>query len=486
MIPRNARTWQRVWLYLLGAGGIWVVGLCAWPYTVDDAYIIARYALRISRGEGYTWNPGQASDGVTGPAWLLPGIIAARLGADPVSAAKLCGLLCTALCVLLCVREQMARQSGRLAALFSVAILICQPSLGGSGSSGLETGAASLLMAWACRAGLQRPRPSFAALGLSAGGLAWLRPELAPTVLLLLIMASARGSWRRALPAWIVAGAATIGVCAFRVSLHGGLLPLAWHAKAGSLPDGLHYSARALPIMTGVLGLLLAAAGARLGGARERARAALLLVHTLSVVLAGGDWMPGFRLFVPLFPQYALLAGVGAQRLWLRRGRAPALLTAASLALACAIPLLDLALRIPEWRAAAASRERVGREIVADLRHKCRRVALVDIGFIGYASELEIVDLGGLTDPGVAAMPGGHLDKQIPVAWLRERAPDALLLHSTTPPMAADDGRLLQLRGYPVEMRVARSAWVAREFRVERSYAYAPGYHYVLLRRVEP
>jgi hypothetical protein len=263
-------------------------------------------------------------------------------------------------------------------------------------------------------------------------------------------------------------------------------LPLAWHAKAGGLADGLEYSGRAVPIMTGLLGLGLAFAGARWGRNRERVRAALLVVHALSVTLAGGDWMPGFRLFVPLFPQYALLAGVGAERL-LRRGKSGRLLACACVLFACGIPLLDLGVRLPEWRAAGASRERVGAAIVADLRRfGIRKAALVDIGFIGYASGIDIVDLGGLTDPEVAAMAGGHLDKQVPVAWLRARAPDALILHSTTPPLAADDGRLAGLRGHPVEMRIARSAWVAREFRVQRVYRYAPGYYYALLRRFAP
>lgn len=485
MIPRNARTWQRVWLYLLGAGGIWVVGFCAWPYTVDDAYIIARYALRISRGEGYTWNPGEASDGVTGPAWLLPGLLAAWAGRDPVFAAKLCGLGCAALSALCCVRELLARARGTRSAAFLVPLLIFQPSLGGLGSSGLETGAATLFMCLACEAALHRPRPRTVILGVSAGTLAWLRPELAPVVLASLIGVSVRTGVGRSLWAWSLACAGGASVCALRLWLHGSIVPLAWSAKAGGLGDGLDYSARALPIMTGVLGLGLAAAGASLGQRRDRARAALLALHTFAVILAGGDWMPGFRLFVPLYPQYALLAAVGAERL-LRRSSARRWLAGAGLLFACGVPLLDLCLRVPEWRAAGHSRDTVGVAIASQLRREFKRVALVDIGFLGYESGVEVVDLGGLTNAEVAAMPGGHLDKHISAAWLRARAPDALILHSATPPLAASDGRLVSLRGYPVEMRIARSPWVTHAFRLVQSYRYAPGYHYAVLRRVAP
>src|SRR6185312_13278828 len=106
-----------------------------------------------------------------------------------------------------------------------------------------------------------------------------------------------------------------------------------------------------------------------------------------------------------------------------------------------------------------------------------KRVALVDIGYLGYTSGVETTDLAGLTDPGVAPLPGGHLAKHISSAWLESQAPDTLLLHSSVPPSAANDGRLMELSGYPVEMRVARFAWVQREFRVARIFAYGPGYH---------
>jgi hypothetical protein len=207
-----------------------------------------------------------------------------------------------------------------------------------------------------------------------------------------------------------------------------------------------------------------------------------LLAQVTAVTLAGGDWMPGFRLFVPVLPQYAALTSVGFVMAWRRRGwtRVAALVCGIS---ACALPLLDLALRVPEWRAAGASRERVGSVIAEQLRAETQRVALVDVGYLGYASGRELIDLGGITEPDVAAMPGGHLNKHIDAEWLRGRAPDALLLHSSSPPSSAKDGRLLELHGYPVEQRVARMPWVANEFRVRQVYGYAPHYFYVLLMR---
>src|SRR6476620_712341 len=77
---------------LLGACCVLAVGLLAWPYTVDDAFITARYARNLAQGFGYALNPGEISDGVTGPLWLAPQIAALWLGGDPIVTAKALGL----------------------------------------------------------------------------------------------------------------------------------------------------------------------------------------------------------------------------------------------------------------------------------------------------------------------------------------------------------------------------------------------------------
>src|SRR5690606_27661129 len=113
---------------------------------------------------------------------------------------------------------------------------------------------------------------------------------------------------------------------------------------------------RGLLIAMGGGGLLAAWLGAREGGAGERALFAMLLAHVAALVLAGGDWMPGFRLFAPVLPLYAFLAsGPIARRLDRRRLRALALLAACAL-----IPAADLAVQLPAIRDAGATRERAG------------------------------------------------------------------------------------------------------------------------------
>ena len=50
----------------LGAIGVALAVLALWGFTVDDAFIIARYAHHIAIGDGYVFNAGgPTSDGVT-------------------------------------------------------------------------------------------------------------------------------------------------------------------------------------------------------------------------------------------------------------------------------------------------------------------------------------------------------------------------------------------------------------------------------------
>ncbi|HEX4352003.1 MAG TPA: hypothetical protein VHZ95_03795, partial [Polyangiales bacterium] len=435
-------------------------------------------------GLGYTFDPGPATDGVTGPAWLLPGLLAVRIGLDPIAIAKALGLLGALVATGLMSIRLRARSGGSISVMLASLLTIVSPTLACSAIAGLEAGAAALFVAIACVSVLARPAPRPVALGMSLFVLAWLRPELAFAGLVLMIAVAARSGGARAWPAFALGLAGVISVATFRFVMFGELLPLALAAKQGSLADGLEYCSRALVVTTGGFGLVLVFFAMRFGRSDDRWLGAALIAHVVAVFLAGGDWMPGFRLFAPVLPLYIALAAIGCRQAALR-SRGLRYVALICLFVACVVPLLDLATRLPEMRAAGRSRERA-RALVAKLHKQTHRVALVDIGYLGYASGCDVIDLAGITDPEIARLPGGHLDKHIDGSLLRRRDPDALVLHSITPPMAAADGRLIGLRGYPVELRVAQSAWVQREFRVAALLHYAPDYYYVLLLRRTP
>ncbi len=529
------------------------LGAAAWPFTIDDAYILARYARRIATGAGYTMVAGPPTDGVTGPLALVPGLLGQLGWGDPVAASKIVGLLAAALAAWLVIatatRISTARGvatsvlvvGGATFSIWSVAglatglatlgltiaglaVLAAAPRQGragqlervgappetpGSTTAPGVTEAERVDLGWApgteraqglaaalnealgpaqaVPEGLSqefvdaRPAVRWRALGASAGlaiaALAWLRPELALASGVLLV-ALWRWDRRAGALALCLAAAGAVSVIAFRLALFGSPLPLSAQAKPPDLVNGAEYVGRAMLVELGGGGALVVVLAARAGGPRERLLFAVLLAHLVALVLAGGDWMPGFRLMAPVIPLYALLASEPVAARWpASKGKALALLAACAL-----LPALDLAVELPRARAAGAAREAAGTELATSLAAS-RRVALVDVGWLAYRSGVEVVDLGGVTDPSIGRLAGGHLDKRIDPALLQQRAPATIVLHSAVPPRVDEEGRLRWLAGYPVEQRVASMGWVRAEMRVERVIAYAPGYYYVVLGR---
>ena len=448
---------------LLPGCGVVALGAVAWPYTVDDAWITARYASRIALGHGYTFQDGPPTDGVTGPAWVLPGMLAEWVGSDPMFAQKLAGLVLMGIAVGW-LGAQLARGAGARTRVAAYTVLVVPQATTTIWSvAGLETGLAAWALA-ACAVGAWRRS---AWLGVGAFVVAWVRPELlvASTVLIV---------WRgRRRDRWLAAmGVASVVV--FRLALFGDALPLSFWAKGGSLADGIRYAVAGTVVITGLGGLVLAA-WAR--DRRARAWAVAVVLHAVVVGLLGGDWMPGYRLLAPTIPVYAALAALGAQRIAIARSKRLAL---GLVAMACMLPAIDYVAQIGPARASAEDR-RGAAALAESLRDY--DVALVDIGYLRHDARANTVDLAGLTDPFVARLPGGHVDKAIPVAYLERRDPEVLLFHARAEPEVDGEGRLVRLAGHPVERRLAASSWVRARYRVREIRPYAEGYWYVWLER---
>lgn len=460
-----------------------------WGFTVDDAFIPARYAHHLARGLGYTFNAGQASsDGVTplGYAYLLSPF--AREGSfGAFAAARWLGVVAwLAAASLLGVamhRSGAWASSGGAGAgprrFVGLALVLSSAPLGAWASAGLETGLVTALVAAAAAAHtLSAPRVAAALVGLAAG----LRPELLPFAA---VASLAPAGDARPLDARRLAAAALrLGialspfalVAALRLSVFGRPMPLSALAKA---PDALHgvYYALACALLAGPLALAAPLALAGVGRARSAEHGAVLplprplregrwwafavLVHLVAVALAGGDWMPLSRLIVPVLPVVALAASQLALGL---DGRAR-LVHLGRVGLAVAAQLWVAATVGPRAREVLAERLAVARELEPVLRG-ASIVAAVDVGWLGLAlPEAVVVDLAGVTDPVVAAMPGGHTQKRIPDTFLTERGVDALVL------LVARDAELVE-------------PWTKTRFDrgVERWIALAPtmGERYVL------
>ncbi|NOY93885.1 MAG: hypothetical protein GXP55_22105, partial [Deltaproteobacteria bacterium] len=292
--------------------------------------------------------------------------------------------------------------------------------------------------------------------------------------LVLLLGQRAPGRWR-------ALAAATLGVAlvvAFRVTLFGHALPMALDAKPSTPLLGLTYVARGALVCFGITGLGLVGWAARASGP-GRVYAWAVAAHLLALALAGGDWMPGFRLLAPIVPIYALALAEG----WHGLRRARPRLSLGLLAVALMLPLIFSGLELPRLRASGRARDRRGAPLAHDLAALHGPVALVDVGYLGYRSGAPILDLGGVTDAVVARSPGGYLDKRIEPATLALREPVAIVLHAASAPELDARGNLRRLTGYPVERRIAAMAFVRLRYHVTRVVPYAPDYYYVLLTR---
>jgi hypothetical protein len=470
----TARVALPVVSFLLSVGA----GLAAFPFTVDDAFILGRYATRIATGLGYTFNDGPPTDGVTGPLGLAPGVLAALVGLDAVLASKIAGLVCAALACALVVRRAglFSRGAATAAGLF----VVLQPTFAIWSVAGLETGAATLAVTVA-GLGASEERPRGVAVGVAIGSLGWLRPELALAAVVLLVMA-VRHRPREGAIAIAIAAVISLALIAFRSIVFGGAIPLSAYAKPAELGHGVFYAIAGVVLVTGLGGVALAVLGAR---AEERLRwiAIAIAVAIVSVAIAGGDWMPGFRLLAPFIPLYALLAARGVE-LAREKGRVRRIAIAIAAAMALLLPAIDLAVELPLAREAGHLRDERASGLARELAGY-RRVALVDIGFLTYETEIEPIDLAGVTDPAIARMPGGYLDKHIDEGFLSGRDPDAIVLHALERP-TIEDGRLTHYAtNQPVERRIARMDFTRTEFRVKSVFEYHPSYFYVVLERVE-
>jgi len=453
--------------------------LCMWGFTVDDALISVRYARHLATGLGWRFDAGAAStDGVTPLPWPLILVPMARTG-DALAVLGRSQRLGLALWMLtgLLLGDRIGRARGapvwaRGAILASVALSV---PLAAHAVSGMETPLATLLATYAA-IGARRPLVAAVFAGLTAS----LRPEMAPWACALAagLSVASRGGVARA----VLAGCAALipfAVCAIiRTWAWGRPAPLAVWAKPSDLYHGVAYAGAALVV--GVVPILVAAPSALRRAPRGLAIVVAAAVHVVAIAMVGGDWMPYARLLVPVLPSVVYAAALVAAR---ARPAATAArcLAAWTLGAWCLVQSRGEGRRVGTDRAALIA---LARPCLRPLT----RIAALDIGWVGAATEADIVDLAGVTDPVVAALRGGHTSKRVGSMFLLGRDPDGILLYC---PKGLPNGQLAEWRDaeYPrvVEDRLAQDDVIARHFAPVAWLALGPrGAGYVLLRKVAP
>jgi hypothetical protein len=433
--------------------------LMLWGFTVDDALISVRYAHHLAEGLGWRFNAGgPPTDGVTPLPWPLVLMPFARADALTVLArARVLGVVASIATSTL-VGHSVGRAVQAPAWIRALTLVVYGMSvpLAAYAVSGMETPVCCLLATLAVTR-LDRPWVAASLAGLAST----LRPELTPWAFVVGIGAATL-AWgktaRRVLGPGIVALLPFAASCLVRQIAFGRAAPLALMAKPSDLTHGTMYAVAA--VVVSLAPILVVASRALTKSAPAAIIVAAAAVHVVAVALAGGDWMPFARLIVPVVPSLCI---AGA---WLAEHERPpvaGLRTAAAIAVGIGVEILSLhviadARRVSADRAALVA---AARPVLGPLH--C--VAALDVGWVSAATEADVVDLAGLTDPAIAALPGGHTSKRVDVMMLLSRDPDAVLFYA---PFGVGDGGLSQWDtadyGHMVEQRLAHDPVLARHF----------------------
>ena len=94
------------WLYMLALPIIvaifYVTAIGHFAYTPDDTYIYLQFAKNLIHGNGFSFNPGEATYGVTSPLWLFMISLGGAMGTDLYMGAKVIDLLFASFSLILC------------------------------------------------------------------------------------------------------------------------------------------------------------------------------------------------------------------------------------------------------------------------------------------------------------------------------------------------------------------------------------------------
>lgn len=375
----------------------------------DDAFITFRYAANLARGLGPVFNPGERILGTTAPGHMLLAALAYLLVGKAA--------LPSAMSILGCLGW-----SAQALAAFSIFRTFCSPrvsaatalvlALGAVGSAGvvaLETNlvAASVLIAFAFAL---RSRWTAAAAASAIAGL--LRPD-AYLVVLLLGAACALATRRFPLRPALTVAAITLPWQTFATWYYGSPFPQSATAKVGRTAVA-DYLGHELSFVSEVLlhssswpAVMLTFAAAIAGAVAllERDRKLWVIPAWGVLHLLAYAWLRPFRQHTwqlyPLCLVAFLLIAAALAWLWNRGARAPralAAVLAGALAVSSAVSTASLASSYPTdfWYGARDRAYTEASQYLAGLARSTDVVAAVEVGTVGYLTDLPMYDWGGL------------------------------------------------------------------------------------------
>lgn len=476
--------WPFVVAALIGLGAIlYFYGARAWQAAVidEDAYISFRYARNLLEGNGLVFNPGwEPVEGITNLLWTLCLAAFSWLGVELPAASLALGAACGGLTLIVAYRWCQAelfelpisRGAAYVLALAAPLLIALAPGFAFYSVSGLEVPMfALLLLAGLYLLGRAGSLRLAAAGSLLLGAAAITRPEgalvlaVASSVFVLryaLKRSPGSGILRRVGAAGVAGalpGALVVGVTSlWRTLYYGSPIPNTASAKAGGIEVmerwGMPYLLDAAQANWIHIAWLLALCGALVRWRLLAHGLAVLLILPLwcaYVVYVGGDYMPFYRLLVPILPAAYVFAVAGIAGVCTAIPGFASRITPAAGAAILGVPLAGLiflfASQVPEQLEAEQARVQSVREDVQywralgnwfDENQPEAVVARNAVGAFGYYSEVNVVDMLGLNDEYIAHhgtkdptnLPG-HQTGDGPYVLSRE--PDYIMLSDAEP-----------------------------------------------------
>ncbi len=292
-------------------------------YMTDDAFITFRYAENLANGLGPVWSEGERVEGYTNFGWVLLLGLSGKFGADPLFASRAFGLIASigtlALIPLLAAQLQpmwgnrwwfLVIGGSAALALNSGFVLWTFAGLETTGLMFLITAGITLHL-WEERT---EARPVWSAPVFAAAAL--LRPD---AVVVWAVTALFKGrrllasDWRTQLgrlAMWAALFLIPFGIYwLWRWDYYGHFYPNTYYLRTPRSLDlverGLQHALHFFTIywIWLILGALVSLWRERLRSYQPTAYLLVLLaVWFVYVASAGGDWMPYFRLFIPMLP----------------------------------------------------------------------------------------------------------------------------------------------------------------------------------------
>lgn len=117
-------------------------------YAPDDTYIYLQYAKNISTGNGFSFNPGEESYGVTSPLWVLILAIPNIIGLNSFWFSKFADLLCALISILLFFRLASVFFNDDITQYTATGIFTLNAWFVRWAFTGMETSFAVMLVVW--------------------------------------------------------------------------------------------------------------------------------------------------------------------------------------------------------------------------------------------------------------------------------------------------------------------------------------------------